>query len=332
MMADGHRLIAGSRQLRWLAFGMLVLLLPASVQAQQRVRVKDARVTVWKPGFAVVATVANAGDVFDVIRKTGEWFEVSLPVPTLQRPASGFIAASRVEVIDGLPTAREPGQGSTRAEPRTPGAPRQTPRVRPAQPAGRGGGAGPASRPGTANAWLPFVEMAYGRFAAADSFEAVTGSAGGIWLGGGARYEVGRRFYLEAAANRFHASGERVFVFGDQVFKLGIKDDITIVPLVATGGVRLPGRRLVPYLGAGAGAYFLRETSEFADDADKVKDTSLALRAVAGVQWALAPRYSAGIEVQYTSVPDALTSAVSTAFGESNLGGLQIRGKLLFGR
>ena len=135
----------------------------------------------------------------------------------------------------------------------------------------------------------------------------------------------------QGALERFQATGERVFVFENEVFKLGVENRITITPLMGTGGYTFRSGPLSTYLGAGAGVYQFRETSAFAESADNVKTNSAAYRGVLGVQWPVSRRLAAGIEVLYTAVPNALSGGVAEAFGEKDLGGVQVRGRLLFG-
>ena len=90
--------------------------------------------------------------------------------------------------------------------------------------------------------------------------------------------------------------------------------------------------RFTIYAGGGFGAYLFRETSDFADASDNVKEHSTAYRALAGVQWPLGRSYGAGLDVQYTTAPHGLSSGAAAAFNESNAGSVQVRARILFGR
>ena len=69
-------------------------------------------------------------------------------------------------------------------------------------------------------------------FTAADSFDAILGEPSGPIFGGGAR--VGLPWgglFVDVGAWRFHADGERAFVFNDEVIPLGIPVDVTVTPI-----------------------------------------------------------------------------------------------------
>ena len=79
--------------------------------------------------------------------------------------------------------------------------------------------------------------------------------------------------------------------------------------------------------------YKFKETSEFADANENSDETFTSYHALAGVEYAAAKSAFAAFEVQYTGVPNALGApGVSGEFGEENLGGLSLRGKVSFGR
>lgn len=305
---------------------LLVVCLAASALAQATVRVTSDRTTVWNPGFTTVATLVNAGTVLEVVGRDGTWYEVVLPGPSWQPRTTGFIAVSRVEVASGTP----PVEGASAAG--GAGAPAGDPRRRQRARQGQAAGARRPNAPGPVPALRVFGEAGYGQFTAKDTFNAVFGSPGGPWFGGGAVYTLRSGLFLQGGVEHFRATGKRVFVSSGTVYPLGIEDRIAITPLMAVAGVRTRGSRLAAYAGGGAGVYRLRETSDFADEADNVKENHPAYRAFAGVEWRLARSTAAAVEVQYTTVPDALTAGAAAAFGEKDLGGVVVKAKLLFGR
>lgn len=299
---------------------LLVLALPAIAAAQTQARVTADRVTIWRPGFIVVAATANTGDVFEVLRRVGNWYEVVLPSPPGQPRATGFIAVTRAQVIGGgaVPDSAPP------APPTAPSAGGQT----------RASGQRPAAATRAANrsAFRLVGQGGYGWFSADKTFEAVTGSSGGPWFGGGLRYDSAHHYFIEGTVERYQATGERVFVFEDTVYKLGIDNKVTITPLMVTGGYSIRAGRSTAYVGGGIGAYMLREVADFTEDSENVDETSLAYRVVAGSIWPLGRYVAAGVEFQFNTVPNALEGGTAAAFDESNLGGISIVGKLLFGR
>src|SRR5439155_18637684 len=115
------------------------------------------------------------------------------------------------------------------------------------------------------------------RFAATQTFKSVFGQDTATWWGGGLDVVVWRgRIFGQVGASRLLKSkstlvGERVFVNGADVFKLGIPLRATIEPLEMTAGVRFNGsRRYVPYVGAGLASYHYTEASDFAAASENV--------------------------------------------------------------
>jgi hypothetical protein len=97
---------------------------------------------------------------------------------------------------------------------------------------------------------------------------------------------------------------------------------------------RQPGRHVAFYGGGGIGQYFYKEESDFADPSENISERFSSYHAVFGAEFgALTPILKAAVEVQFTNVADALgTSGASQAFNERNLGGVQVRAKILVGR
>jgi hypothetical protein len=303
---------------------LTILLIAASAHAalaQTRVRVTTDQVTVWRPGFSTIATVVNAGTVLEVVGRDGDWYEVVVPGPPWQGTQTGFIAATRVELVDGsgeLP----------RAQRRTPPPSRQPSGATARRP---GVGRAPARVPGS-DPWKGFVQFGYGRFAAHETFDAVMGSALAPWFGGGVRYGRRTGLFLEGSVEHYRDTGERVFVSDGEVYRLGVEDRVFITPLMAGAGYRVAAGRAVAYGGAAAGAYIFRETAPVSDDGENVSQTNAAYRGFAGMEWPLNPRYGLDIELQYTTVPDALTAGAAAALNERNLGGIHIVARIVFGR
>jgi len=106
-----------------------------------------------------------------------------------------------------------------------------------------------------------------------------------------------------------------------------------VIPIAATVGYRHRARTMAPYVGAGVGVYLFKETSDFADPSENASERFRSYHAVGGVEFLTGRSVRAAIEVQYTTVPDALgASGASAAFDEHNLGGVQVRVKILAGR
>ena len=298
--------------LRWwtlrLCFGVIALnLIPAEAHAQTRVVVLQDQTTIWTTGFRGIATVVQSGTILIAIDRRDDWYEVLLPKPSPTLGTSGLIAVTQVKVL-------------------TPG---ETPGERP--PAAAAQGRPPASSV-PATGVRAFGHIGYGQFTASDSFTAVLGDARAFWFGGGADVRFARRWFVQGALERFQRTGERVFVFEDEVFHLGVADTVTVMPLTVTVGYRSDHPTVAPYVGGGLGLSFFREESEFADASDNVSEQFTSYHVLGGVEWRVGRLLATAFEAQYTHVPNALNGDLATAFDEHNLGGVQFRVKMLVGR
>ena len=177
-----------------------------------------------------------------------------------------------------------------------------------------------------------FGNVGFGRFDAHKSFNAVVGGPGGFWYGGGGEYRLRNGWFFQGSLERYRRTGERVFVFEGEVFKLGIPDTISITPIAMTAGYRFARRPAIPYIGGGGGVYWYREDFEFADDSEKVRRQFGSYHGVAGIEWRGSGWWGTAVEVQYTRVPHDFTSGVAEAFGEGSLGGVEARVKFVVGK
>ena len=182
----------------------------------------------------------------------------------------------------------------------------------------------------------PFVMATEQSFAAVDTFDAVFGKTYFPFFGGGAQVVIHDRFFAEIGASRFRQTGERAFISGGKPFKLGIPLTATITPLEITGGYRfhlgsLP--RVLPYASAGFGSYAYQETSSFADAGEDVDTRHSGFVVNGGAEFRLHRWIGLAVDVQYSHVPGILgTAGVSQQAGESDLGGVAARFKLVVGR
>jgi hypothetical protein len=306
---------AGTRQcaIRGAAAILLFVAAGTSAFAQSKVRVKKDRATIWGIEARMPLTTVRSGTVLDVIRREGKWFIVAMPFRMADMPDEGMIAASEVEAVDSLPAPTQ-GQPPPRAPAR-----RESPRPPPPKP--------------PAVSVFGFADIGYQFLLAKDSFRAVLGDAHGFTFGGGAEVRFHDRFFVGASVARFEENGERVFVSNGEVFRLGIRDTIRIVPLAITGGYRYTVTEGAVYVGGGFGRYYYRETSDFAAAGENIDESHPAYHLLTGIEFPRRGSFRAAIELQYTSVPDALgSSGASAVFGEHNLGGFDIRLKVLGGR
>jgi hypothetical protein len=286
-------------------------LIPLQANAQTTVRVSRDQTTIWRAGFSIVASVVQAGTILEVVGRRDNWYEVIVPGGPGAPPGTGFIAANRVEMVSGAGREpRAPGQSGARV-----GARRAPPRPTLARRGVRG-----------------FADLGYGRFAAHKSFDAVLARSGGPWYGGGAEFRSGP-WAFEGSVERFEQTGERAFVLDERVFRLGIPDTITIVPIAGTIGYRRPFTPAWSVLaGVGAGRYLYREASTVAAVTETFSRPSTSYHLRANVEWHRRGLVATAAEIQYTFVPRALSGGVAASFDEHDLGGVQVRLKVLVGR
>ena len=290
----------------------------SNVPVISHARVVTDRTMIWQHDAPVlVAATVKLGTVLDVVGREGERYVVVIPAEYGGKGELGLIAASQVEIVGSeVPAARiaRPPQSSTGPPPAGPvQRRRQSPAGRPVELFG-------------------FGEVGDGSWLARDTFNAVLGSSSASMLGGGVQVRFGSLF-VEGSVERFQRSGTRVFVYGGEVFSLGIADTVRIIPITATVGYRRAGPRVTPYVGGGIGTHLYREASDFADPSENVSEHFTSYHVLAGVELASRRWLRAALEVELTTVPNALgATGVSAAFNEHNLGGVHGRLKVLVGR
>jgi opacity protein-like surface antigen len=186
----------------------------------------------------------------------------------------------------------------------------------------------PASAQATAEEPLSvraFFDLGTQTFAASDTFDATFGSHWGTFVGGGGQVRW-RWLLFEVSASRFERTGERVFVFENEVFRLGIPTTVSVRPVELTAAYRLPRVwRLVPYAGGGMGRHRYEETSEFATDDENLRFTTSSYHLVGGAEAQLWRWIGVVAEIRHRVVGDAIgKGGISRDFGESDLGGTSI--------
>ena len=168
---------------------------------------------------------------------------------------------------------------------------------------------------------------------ARESARAVFGSPGGFVAGGALRYELlGGRVPLRAAV-RFHKrEGERVFVAdpSSPVFPLGHPLEMQLTSTYGTIGYRFGEGFLKPYVAAGAGVTRFEEESLVAGLRSSTSATKFTGVVAGGLELA-SGRFRFAAEATYMTVPNTIGIAgVSEVYGESNVGGLSVVGKIIF--
>jgi hypothetical protein len=170
---------------------------------------------------------------------------------------------------------------------------------------------------------------------ASDSFNAVTGKDGLPSYGGGVQIaNVWKGLFVEASFERTKVDGERVFVFDDEVFSLGIPIEIEMTPLDVVVGWRSPvDIRVSAYAGGGVTLLTYKETSEFADADENLDERYTGFVLMGGIEVGLAKWVQLRGEVRFRSVSDVLgVGGASAAFDETRLGGVGGGVKIVIGR
>ena len=182
----------------------------------------------------------------------------------------------------------------------------------------------------------PFVMATEQSFAATDTFDAAFGKTSFPFFGGGVQVVIKDGFFVELSASRFRQIGERAYLSGGKAFKLGIPLTATITPFEISGGYRFRLRQLPrvrPYAAIGAGSYAYQETSDFAQAGEDVDTKHTGYLVNGGAEFRLHTWFGVAIDVQYSQVKGILGGGgVSQQAGESDLGGVAARLKLVVGR
>lgn len=275
----------------------------AAAQGRVRIRVTRDQSIIWNMSSLTPITTVQAGTELEVIGREREFFIVQVPASGSRAATTGRIAIAQVSVIEGVAPATDTRLTISEA----------------------------ATEDGTHI--FGFAQAGLQRWQAHDTFAAVLGSSQGPMFGGGVQAIVYGQIMVAGAIDYFKKNGERVFVSDGEVFKLGIRDTVRIVPVRLLVSYREHTRRFAYYGGVGVGRYFYKEDSDFADAADNISQHFTSYHIVGGVELHPIGAIRPAAEVEYTTVPDAIgTTGASRSFGETNLGGLQFRVKVLAGR
>jgi opacity protein-like surface antigen len=292
--------------IRLAAISCVVVAQAASASAQTTIRVSVDRSTIWTRDFLSTAAIVRAGSILTVVGQRRDWYEVVVPGLDGLKGQTGFISKSLVDA------GTAPASSPARSGPPSPVARTQ------ALPSQRLGFAG-------------FGQFGYTRFAAQNSFQAITGTGGGAVVGGGGEVRIGSLF-LGGSIDRYTQTGQRVLVIDREVYGLGVPDTISLVPMRALAGWRFEHPYATPYVGGGLGTVLFTEESLAADPGENVRSRFTSYHLLGGVEfrngWV-----ATAFEVEYSRIPDAIGFAgASAAFQESNLGGVVGRIKVLVGR
>jgi hypothetical protein len=195
------------------------------------------------------------------------------------------------------------------------------------------------------------VDVGQQKFLAEHTFQNVFDQTSAGFWGGGVQVLVwDGRIYAEAGASRLleHGGqlvGQRVFVSGGQIYKLGIPLRSRIEPWEIVAGYRFNAlRSIVPYVGYGFGSYHYTEESDFAEPSENLDATHRSSVFQAGAEYRVHRWIGVAGELERTRVSGILgAGGISQQFAtelslgaiprnESDLGGWSARLKVVIGR
>jgi outer membrane protein W len=182
----------------------------------------------------------------------------------------------------------------------------------------------------------PYFLVTGQQASAKTTFNAVFGNAVEPFFGAGLQLALRDGVFVEVSASRFKKTGERAFLNNGHTFRLGIPLTATIIPFEVTGGYRFnadSSSLFVPYVGAGAGWYGYRESSQFSTPAEDVDTHHVGYLAFGGVEFRVHRWVGLSIDAQYTHIPGILgIEGLSKDAGENDLGGIAARFRVIVGR
>lgn len=172
-------------------------------------------------------------------------------------------------------------------------------------------------------------------FAAKTTVDAAFDSSTQPFFGGGVQITSAGGFYIEFGVTRFKKTGQRAFVSNGQAFGLGIPLTATVTPIELSAGYRIGAAKwkVIPYAGGGVGRYNYKEESDFSAEGDAVDAHHVGYLAFGGVEFRVQKYIGLSVDAQYTHVPGIIgAGGISKEVGETDLGGMAARFKVLIGR
>jgi hypothetical protein len=188
----------------------------------------------------------------------------------------------------------------------------------------------PVARTEPGTGYRAYVVFDRVTFAATESFDAALGTSTLTAIGGGGEVRFWKGLFVRGALTTMEETGTRGFVVSGEPVSVQVPMAVDVRPIEIAAGWRMPldrARRMVVYGGGGLLFVTYREMSDFAEPGDNVDESSNGYVAFGGIDVRIWRLVSAGVEVQYRTVPDALggEDSISVGFDETNLGGTAIR-------
>jgi opacity protein-like surface antigen len=172
-------------------------------------------------------------------------------------------------------------------------------------------------------------------FAAKKTFDAVFGSHGGVFIGGGVEVVHSSGLFVDLEASYLSKTGQRAFVSGGETFQLGVPLHVKIIPFDVLGGYRLHlgESRFRPYIAAGMTSIGYKETSDFSEPGEDVDARRTGFMFAGGVDVRLSRLFSLSVDAADSKVTGILgQGGLSQQLGENNIGGISGRVRVIFGR
>jgi len=216
----------GKRSLLFYSIIILLLILPAVIQAQQQKRLvevvaENAKIHAQPDASSEVIQSAPVSQVYDMLRKVGAWYEIQFTTERLGITMTGYIHEKYVKVLGEEPAARVPRREAVREVPKKKGM-----RV--------------------------LFEAVGSYFQPSDQvFKSIYG--GGTYFGGEVNITLMKGVSLWAGAHMFSKTGLTTFTQEPT--------EISITPIYGGIKFRAPSEKVSPYLGLGVGFFSYKETS-----------------------------------------------------------------------
>lgn len=169
---------------------------------------------------------------------------------------------------------------------------------------------------------------------APDTEWAIFEKRGTIAGGAGLTYDFGSRWRFGIEGRRIGRDGERAFAAdGNSIaYRLGHPLEFRMTQALATASWRF--RKVgpvAPHVTLGAGVASWKESSDIAGIVERANGSSALVEARAGIERRQGP-IRLGLEIGITMVPGAVgVGGISQVYGEKDLGGFFVTGRLGFG-
>jgi hypothetical protein len=161
------------------------------------------------------------------------------------------------------------------------------------------------------------------------SLGAVTGTTRLQGFGGGAEVQrLWRGVFARLSMTRMTQAGERVFVFENEAYSLGIPLEISLTPIELAVGWRMAPQtslRIVPYAGAGLISLKYKETSSSDSSSEAISESYGGVLIFGGAEVPVWRMVSLGAEVGWRKVKVPQPAGALRAFNENDLGGVTMR-------